>query len=244
MINKKSSTAIYEQIAAAIKNDILSHKYPPGSCLGTHTELADTYGVSLVTIRRALALLIDENLVVTKQGKGTFVNTATLLQDDNNRLSAVSTILENHNLEPITIVRDMRSISTPDYLPSHIQQLLGSECVFIERLHRASEHTVGYTKLYLPTVFGRQFTMDEVSNTTIYKLYRDKLNIPLGRGVQLIQANRATKKIAELLEVEDGSPLLTIFRESYSSDGRLIEYMEANYEYTQYSFKVELELDS
>ena len=54
MVNKKSSVAMYIQIAQMLKQDILTQTLKPGECLGTHAELAKRFGVSLITIRKAI----------------------------------------------------------------------------------------------------------------------------------------------------------------------------------------------
>ena len=60
--------------------------------------------------------------------------------------------------------------------------------------------------------------------------------------MQYIRASKADKPLASALSVPENTPLLVIERESYSKQGQLIEYMKSYYEYTQYSFKIELDL--
>jgi DNA-binding FadR family transcriptional regulator len=52
-----------------------SGRYRPGEKLPPHREVADDFGVSVGTIKRAFALLQSQGLIVTRQGQGAFVRT-------------------------------------------------------------------------------------------------------------------------------------------------------------------------
>ena len=64
---------MYQQIVDTLRSEILRGKYHASGNLGTHKELAERFGVSMITIRKAMQLLAEEGLVDIKQGKGTFV---------------------------------------------------------------------------------------------------------------------------------------------------------------------------
>lgn len=61
----------YQQIAANLRERIRRGEYPPGQLLPTHPQLSEQFGVSLITVRHAVRLLVDEGLVRTTSGKGT-----------------------------------------------------------------------------------------------------------------------------------------------------------------------------
>ncbi len=63
----------YLQIHARLHDRISSGQWPAGSSLPSQRELADEFGVSLMTLRQALQLLIDDGLVDTRHGSGTYV---------------------------------------------------------------------------------------------------------------------------------------------------------------------------
>jgi DNA-binding GntR family transcriptional regulator len=74
-INHDSAITVTAQVAADIEADIDSGALGPDTRLPTEIELTDQYGVSRVTVRRAVALLRDRGKVVTVQGRGTYVAT-------------------------------------------------------------------------------------------------------------------------------------------------------------------------
>lgn len=64
---------VYEQLAAWLRARISDGTYPPRSAIPSITELAAEHEIALVTVRKAVRLLVDEGLLVTKVGRGTFV---------------------------------------------------------------------------------------------------------------------------------------------------------------------------
>lgn len=73
-INERNPVPLYQQIARSIRTEILSGKLRKGDQLGSHRELVRRFGVSLITVKRALSELVNEGLLYSRMGKGTFVS--------------------------------------------------------------------------------------------------------------------------------------------------------------------------
>lgn len=243
MIDKNASTPMYEQIAAILRDEILQKKYGERGSIGTHAQLTERFGVSLITVRKAVQLLQEENLVDIKQGKGTFVR-GTLLQDDLSRLTGASNILMASKLPARIVVPVFEMIDTPRALDADLRAGLGKKCLHIVRVHIVDSVGLSHAEIYLPQEYGRSVTKADVENLTIYQIYQDKLHVPLGIGRQNIRAGKAAPEAARALGIEEGSPVLEIRRRAYSAAGELIEYMQMTYEYSRYSFEVELKLSA
>lgn len=80
-LEKKSQSPLYQQLMHRLKNDIGAGVYPAGGRIPSEQVLCDTYGVSRVTVRKAILDLVQEGLLVRKQGKGTFVAGERLRRD-------------------------------------------------------------------------------------------------------------------------------------------------------------------
>ena len=72
-IDPAAATPLYQQVAADIRRKIVSGEMPIGTQLQPHRELAVSYGVSVITIKRAYSDLEREGVIVTRQGRGSFV---------------------------------------------------------------------------------------------------------------------------------------------------------------------------
>lgn len=243
MIDKNSSVVLYEQVAQLLEKEIIEGKFGERGCIGTHGVLAERFDVSLITIRKAIQILEEKGLVVVKQGKGTFVKSQPL-KDDLYKLTALSSMIARNKKTPIVSIRSINIVDTPNNFEDHIKKGLGDRCYLVERIHKAENNILGYTKLYIPVKFCEKFTRKDLELHSTYFLFENKLHIKLGKGVQYIGAEKAKRDIAEALQVEEKSPILLLTRESYSDIGILLEYMQVYYEYYQYIVKVELELTS
>ena len=73
MLDQKASTPLYEQLKNAIRKEIDEKKYSSGDRMPSEAELEKLYNVSRITVRRAIKELCDEEVLVRRQGKGTFV---------------------------------------------------------------------------------------------------------------------------------------------------------------------------
>jgi DNA-binding LacI/PurR family transcriptional regulator len=72
-INVQDSAPLYLQIVDDIKSKISSKELKAGDQLGSHTALSSVYGVSLITVKKALATLLNEGIIFSRVGKGTYV---------------------------------------------------------------------------------------------------------------------------------------------------------------------------
>lgn len=243
MIDKNSSIPMYQQIVDTLRSEILRGKYHASGNLGTHKELAERFGVSMITIRKAMQLLAEEGLVDIKQGKGTFVRDS-VPQDSLRSLTGIQNVLSSQNIPARQQVKTFEVIPVPKRFDESIREAMGDCCLHIERVHTVEEKPVAYADIYLPIAFGEQITRSDVENANIYQIYKNKLKVELGKGRQKILAAAAGKRSAEKLQVSPKSPVLEVQRCAYSKDGRLIEYMEMFYEPHHYTFEVELYLSA
>ena len=72
-IDPAASTPLYQQVAADLRRRITSGEIAVGARVPTHRELAKDYGVSLITINKALAGLVSDGVLHSRVGRGTFV---------------------------------------------------------------------------------------------------------------------------------------------------------------------------
>jgi DNA-binding LacI/PurR family transcriptional regulator len=72
-IDPGASTPLYQQVAADLRRRIVAGEMPVGTQIQPHRELAGTYGVSIITINKALAGLVAEGVLHSRVGRGTFV---------------------------------------------------------------------------------------------------------------------------------------------------------------------------
>ena len=99
MLNQDVMTPLYVQLMDEVEKDIREGKYKPGDKIMTEAEMAKFYGVSLITVRKAIGSLMEKGLVVRRQGKGTFV-TKPKISRDMKKLQSFSEMCEQMGAVP------------------------------------------------------------------------------------------------------------------------------------------------
>ena len=241
MISRNSATPLYEQIATEVKREIMSNLYGDCGKIGTHSQMAERFNVSLITIRKAIKLLEEEGLVTIQQGKGTFVRRSNLV-DPLVNLTAITDMMRSMNVETKTLVPIFEMRDTPNTLPKDVQEALGKESLFLCRV--ASVNNVPYScaEMYIPGKYAKFFTREKVTENTIYSIYEREVGMTLGIGRQIIRAAGADGKRAKYLNLPNNWPVLQIERKAYNNEGEMIQFLLLTYEAKKYSFEVELEL--
>lgn len=243
MIDKNVVTPLHIQVTDELRKEILAKNYGESGCIGTHTQLAARFGVSLRTIRTAVQQLAAEGLVDIRQGKGTFVR-RTMLVDPLKDLTGISNMLSQMQVDHEVAVPILEYVPTPSWIAQDIRQQLGETCIFIRRIVIVNGVPTANADMYLPGKYHGLFDQNELRTQTVYQVYQQKLGVALGRGRQFIRAAGASKSVAESLHVLENAPVLQIERQAFSADGELIEYMILSYESSKYCFEVELELNN
>src|SRR5690242_20077656 len=80
-LSRSSPEPLHRQLAERLADSIRSRAFKPGERLPSESELAQRYGVSRITLRQAVGALVQQQLVVRKQGKGTFVTAPSVRHD-------------------------------------------------------------------------------------------------------------------------------------------------------------------
>lgn len=243
IVDKNSSIPLYEQVTNILRQEILNDVYGKSGSIGTHTQLAQRFGVSLITIRKSVQILQEQGILAIQQGKGTFVN-RTALVDPLKNLTGVSNMMREMNIPLKNRVPCLEVRSTPRWLPDDVRQLYGPECLYVERVVSIEDTPFANTEMYLPIKYDGMFTVEDAERNTIYQLLEKRGGIQLGKGRQIIRATGAAGSVAQNLQLPQNAPVLQLERKTYTKTGELVEYMILSYEASRYSFLVEMDVDA
>lgn len=240
-VNKEHPMPMYIQLAETIKDEIYRGKIKPGETIGSQRMLEERFGVSTVTVRRAIQLLKDEELVVTNHGKGTYVKPANnKLQQNLVHLQSFSEIMMEQGVQSQTQIKKVKKLPSISSEENGLPPDFDESCLYIERLHLVDHKPVALAIIYLPAFIGEKITIEDLENHSIYWLLESKLDIVLGEAEQTIEACPAVGPIAELLQVDENTPLLKAERISFSEDRKPVEKIEFYYHHSAYSFRIQL----
>ncbi|GAA4515567.1 GntR family transcriptional regulator [Brevibacterium yomogidense] len=222
-----SDAPLYAQVEQALVAQ-LGVDLHPGDRLPTEGDLIEKFGVSRITIRRAIQNLVARNLIVTRRGQGSFVATPSLRQPLN-ALTGFVEDMDAHGLPSQARVVKVEEITAPPDARAALQLPLGAQVTHIERVRLAAGYPVSFDDTYLPTGLGRLIAQDDLENEQIFTLLEDRHNTPLLEAAYALQASTANEEIAEALQITEGSAVFRIERTSLTTGQRPVDYEVLHY---------------
>src|SRR6266700_3609121 len=204
---------LYYQVQHTITQRISRGEYPPGSQLPSESELSRELGVSRVTVREALRVLAQENLLVKAQGRGTFVaenanisqpaRTFTgFLEDLYDQLERVS--VKHIEITRTAVTEELRSILA---IPE-----ADKEVVRIKRTRHVDDEPYAFTINVLPLRIGKHLNEENLKSSPLVRILEEELKIQITVADVIITAAAADTEIANSLGIPFLSPVMHVRR--------------------------------
>jgi GntR family transcriptional regulator len=233
-------TPLYVQLANTLREQIEERRLSPDVALPSELDLMQTYNVSRTTVRQALTLLTEDNIIVRVQGKGSFIQQPAITQDLMS-LQTINEVLTSAGLVPQVrvVMVDMQATITP-YIRQQLQVEPDETVVCVKRLHLVEDRPIAYAVIYLSGKFDWRFSVEDLKQQSIYAWLETKSNILVDRGRQVIRATAASEDVAGRLDLYVGSPVLRVENTSTTADGTPIDFTEFYFLPDRYSLVVSL----
>lgn len=215
---------LYVQIKALIERGLESGEWKPGEAIPPETAFASRFGVSLGTVRKAIEALAAENLVVRRQGKGTFVATHTEEKTSNFRFLRIRGNDGGDEYPGSRLVEFRRARAGAE-----VARLLGlkpGDGVFI--LRRVLDYggvPAVLDEITLPAALFRGMTREryDAHRGSMYGFFETEFGVTMLRASERLRAVAADAASAAMLRVAPGEPLLAVDRVSYTYGDRPVE---------------------
>lgn len=231
---------LYQQIKGLITQSLESGEWKPGEIIPSEVELAARYKVSQGTVRKAIDELAADNLLVRRQGKGTFVATHNeeraqfrflrLLADDGAEHPHVSKLL------------DCRRLRASAEIARQLELKPSDPVVLIRRLLQFDGESTVLDEIWLPGGVFRGLTSERLADYKgpLYAMFEAEFGTRMIRATEKIRAVAAEPTVADLLKVPAGFPLLSVERVSYTYGDRPVEVRRGWYVTTGYYYQNDL----
>lgn len=216
-------TKVEDALAAQIRRDL-----SPGDRLPTEDQLIDQFSVSRITVRRAIQNLVSRGVVVTQQGRGSFVAEPRLEQP----LTALTGFVEDMEALGLGASAELVTAETVPASPDvaeHLNVSTGEPVDFIERVRLAEGRPVSFDQTWLPAGLAEGVFDEDLKNEPIFKLLEQKHGIALTEATYRLQATSASDSIADRLRVAPGAPILRVERTTFTTDHRPIDHELLHY---------------
>ena len=217
MLKQDAITPLYVQLMEELETSIRNGVYKPGDKIITEAEMAKEYGVSLITVRKAVGSLMEKGLVVRKQGKGTFV-TKPKYSRNMKKLQSFTEMCEQMGVKPGAQVLENRLIMADKKVADRLGIEPGSNVVYISRLRLADGEPVQVEKSYFPLKYA--FLLEEdLNNGSMFECLKEKAGAKVASSEKMIELCRATAEEAALMDVKKGDYLLFVKSTAYDENG-------------------------
>lgn len=231
---RRSGRPRYEQLREAVLELVRAGVLGPGAALPAERQLADVTGWSRVTVRKALAALIDQGVILAKPGAGHFVGERIVRSFS--RLTSFTDDLRARGLDPrvVFLDRGVGDATTDEAMTLAVSP--GSRVIRLHRLRFGGERPLAVERSVVPQTILPDPTLVAVS---LYEALQALGTAP-ARALQRLRAVAIDAATASLLELPAGSPGLQIERQAYLTDGRACEFTRSVYRADAYDFVAEL----
>jgi GntR family transcriptional regulator len=231
---------LYQQIKALLVQSLKDGVWRPGQAIPSEVELAGRFRVSQGTVRKAIDELAAENMLVRRQGKGTFVATHAeqstqyrflrLMPDDGSEPALQRKLLDCRRMRaPVEVIRalDLKA---------------GDAAVQVRRLLLNGNTPVVLDDIWLPGPAFKGLTVERLQawRGPMYRLFEAEFALHMVRAEEKIRAVAATAEEAELLQLPPGAPLLSVERLSYTYGDRPVELRRGLYQTHSHHYRNEL----
>ncbi|NBB81918.1 MAG: UTRA domain-containing protein [Alphaproteobacteria bacterium] len=224
----------YARLAGLIADRIASGDLPPGSALPPERRIAELYGLSRVTVRRALEQLAAEGLIEQRRGSGTFVSQR--VRQPLSILTSFSDDVRARGMEPGARTLDAGIAVATSEEAIGLGLRPGERVSRVTRLRSANGIPLA---LEITAVVADALPDPSAVAGSLYDLLGERGLRPV-RALQRLSAVALDRHEADLLEVPPGSPGLNIVRVGYAADGRPVEYTRSKFRGDRWDFFTEL----
>jgi len=216
---------LYLQIKDVLLHRLAAGEWSPGGAIPAELELAAQYGVSHGTIRKAIDALADDNLVVRRQGKGTFVATHTEEAQSTYRFLRLRAD-DGHDEYPVSRVLDVRRGRVSAELARLLDIRTGDSVVTIRRVLEWRDRPVVLDDVTLPGTLFRGLTRAKLVAYpgSMYGFFESQFGVRMLNANERLKAIAADGAAAAALYVPVGSPLLAVERVAFTYGGRPVEF--------------------
>jgi len=234
------SAPLYRELERKMRDALESGDWKPGDAIPAERRLAERYGVSIGTVRKAIDALVDANLLIRQQGRGTFVATHTrdrllyyffhVVPEGGGKEYPDVRMVAFARGKADRVEAEKLAIALADPV-IRVRNLLhlGGEPIIVDDLSLSAARFPGLTE--------KQF---RERPSTIYHLYQDGFGITIARSSERLRASVADADAAALLGLPRGAPLLTIRRVALGLAGEPIEWRVSRVNTARHEYYAEI----
>lgn len=226
--------SIRDQLLDRLEGMASGEPFPP------ERQLAESLGVSRMTLRRAIDELVVRGLVCRRPGAGVFALGPKLNQPLT--ASSFSEDMAARGMRPSSRILEFDSAAAGPRIARRLEIAESDIVTVVLRLRLADDEPIALEKLHTPEALVPRLSPEDLAISSFYELLTARYGIQLASGTQTIEPTLINGLESEVLDVPEGSPALLFERTSRSAEGKPCEFVSAVYRGDRYKIRTELSM--
>ncbi|SKC85761.1 GntR family transcriptional regulator [Maledivibacter halophilus] len=239
IIDKNSPIPLYYQVKEDIVKKIKNKELKVNDRIGSENELVKTYNVSLITIRKALAELVNEGYLYRIQGKGTYVAERKV-----NRVLNIMSFTEEtreKGFKPEIKVLELKIVED-EAIAEKLNIHKAQSIIKIKRLRLADDIPVALQTSYISQALIELESLKNklAKEKSLYRILND-VGVEPDRAKEVYEVQKLkSEEDCQLLNLHEGDPIFFVKRNTYTKKNELFEYVETILRGDKYTIELEL----
>ncbi len=238
-VDRLQATPLYHQIFLQLREEITSGERIFGSRMPTEQELAESFGVSRITARRALDELAHTRLVERKRRVGTHVIFKSPARPIEGSIDQAVESLIAFGRDTQVKILELEQVPARPPITEALDIPVGTMVVRVARVRWLDDQPLSHLVSYIPADLGVDLSRNSLRSTPMLSLI-EQAGVQIGAATQTISASLADAALASALAVDIGSPILRVSRTVLDVNKRPVQHVLAQFRSDRYQIRLDL----
>ena len=221
-----------DQVADQLRKRIETGELKADSVLPPERVLAESLGVSRMTVRVAIDQLADEGLLVRRPNRRTLVAGDKISRSAS--FMSFSEEMQARGWRPYSVMRQMIATVADVSVAAQLNLEVGARVIYLERLRFADDEPLALERVYLPYARFASLLRCDLANQSLYAVMEQELGVRPSLSEESVEAVLLSTEEAEIFGVAAGAPALLTRRITRDEEGQVVEAATSLYRGDRY----------
>ncbi len=237
-LNRRSPIPLYYQLAEWLREQISAGNLPVGSQLPSERDLGDQVGISRMTARQAITYLVNEGVLVVRQGVGTFVAEPKLTHNALNLLGFTAEMMAQGG-QVTSDVLEQALVSPPQRVAERLALRPDAQTVKVVRLRFVDGQPLLLETSYVPSALCPGLESEDLAGQSLYTLLEERYGLRLQRASQTFEATVLNEYERTHFSTSASLSMVLLQGVTFAGHDQPVEYFKALYRGDRFQFSLE-----
>lgn len=223
MLDRQSPQTLHSQLEEILRQGIENEVWKPDNNIPSENELSNIYGISRMTVRSVLNLLVREGLIYKVPGKGTFVSKPKIVSNLLSQIG-IQDQLEQMGYETSTRLVSIKKTIVSSQITKPLNLSSNAQVYVLKRIRYIKEEPFSIHISYIPVSLCPNLESKNLEGVQLCNILRNEYQFKIGRTIETLESTIATLEEAKMLSVKKLFPLLLLDSIVYAEDELPIEF--------------------